>query len=168
MEMTNTGNEFCKLLKMEVERTFYRNFRNIGRENNRKFFNRIDRKFEQPKQEDIEYFRHLRHITGLESGLVEIIYKAIEEVATDIYRSDIIRLGKNTERLRSWFQEAQKKSRDCKASLSKKEAEVKVKEQIILQKNEKIDKISNDATKMRDLLNKEKMLNIKIKKSIKK
>ncbi|GBC06863.1 hypothetical protein RclHR1_00710014 [Rhizophagus clarus] len=99
--MTLTGNEFKNTLKTKVKRTLYRNFRNIKHLLNRKFFEKVDRRFGHSKEEELEFFTHLANITGFESGIIEVIYKSREEVASDLYYTDIICLGKNTDRLRS-------------------------------------------------------------------
>ncbi|GES74698.1 hypothetical protein RCL_jg10273.t2 [Rhizophagus clarus] len=97
---------------------------------------------------------------------MELVFRSAEDVAISIYREDIIRLGKNTEQLRSWFHEAQRKSHDITSQLTKKETEVKCKERIIQQKDEKISRLGKLNGRARDLLNREKVQNIKIKKSI--
>ncbi|GBB99910.1 hypothetical protein RclHR1_03680005 [Rhizophagus clarus] len=73
---------------------------------------------------------------------------------------------KNTDRLRNWPREAQQKSRDLGSQLHKKETELKAKERIIAQKDEKIAKLLKEGGETRSLLNTEKQKNLKIKNSL--
>ncbi|GBB87642.1 hypothetical protein RclHR1_01410025 [Rhizophagus clarus] len=141
METTLTAEKFRKQLQLEVERTFVRNFRNIGSLSQESFFDRVDKRFGKPRKHSASYFRKLGDIAGLDSAIIELVFRSVEDVAINIYREDIIRLGKNTEQLRSWFHEAQRKSHDITSQLTKKETEVKCKERIIQQKDEKISRL---------------------------
>ncbi|GBB87047.1 hypothetical protein RclHR1_01350022 [Rhizophagus clarus] len=90
-----------------------------------------------PERRGTRVLYTLRKDNSLESAIIEG-YKSIEITASDIYRTDIIRLGKHSEKLRSWLKEAQQSSGDITSRLTKKDA----KERIILQKNEKIERLT--------------------------
>ncbi|GBB90176.1 hypothetical protein RclHR1_17050004 [Rhizophagus clarus] len=119
------------------------------------------KEFRDQREED--YFDNLARVTGLFTGDIELLFRILERAATAKYREDFIAQTKNTNHLRNWLREAQRKSRDFESQLKKKEVELKAKKQIILQKNEKIEKLLKEGGQTRNLLNLEKMKNQKIK-----
>ncbi|GES90269.1 hypothetical protein GLOIN_2v1818800 [Rhizophagus clarus] len=139
MESFSTGKEFREYLKRELSLSLNINFKNITQS------------------------RGNTRVTGLFTGDIELLFRILERAATAKYREDFIAQTKNTNHLRNWLREAQRKSRDFESQLKKKEVELKAKKQIILQKNEKIEKLLKEGGQTRNLLNLEKMKNQKIK-----
>ncbi|GBB83463.1 hypothetical protein RclHR1_01020004 [Rhizophagus clarus] len=163
MESFSTGKEFREYLKRELSLSLNINFKNITQSRGNSFFHRIYQKYGRLSQREEDYFDNLARVTGLFTGDIELLFRILERAATAKYREDFIAQTKNNDRLRNWLRKAQRKSRDFESQLKKKEVELKVKEQIILQKNEKIEKLLKEGGQTRNLLNLEKMKNQKIK-----
>ncbi|PKB96402.1 hypothetical protein RhiirA5_471372, partial [Rhizophagus irregularis] len=102
-------------------------------------YNKVEEKFLEDIRQDV--LRTKTHIK-------DIILKCIS-TSYDVYRDETKRLSREIFELRNWLWEAQQRNKELSREIIKKEKEAERKERIILEKSEKIRKVSQEVESTR-------------------
>ncbi|GES77281.1 hypothetical protein RCL_jg12133.t1 [Rhizophagus clarus] len=109
-----------------------------------------------PSKYEIDMNSHLAYIAKFGSlETVELLFRTLEEISSKINSVELTKIGKNNDDLWNWLCKVQQRIKILRQCCQKK-TELKAKEQIILQKNENIEKLTKKVGSMKSELNKER------------
>ncbi|PKB95047.1 hypothetical protein RhiirA5_476444 [Rhizophagus irregularis] len=99
---------------------------------------------ETTRVEDIFLESIRKDVIHKKATIKEIILSCIS-TSYEVYREEMKRLSKEVLDLRHWLREAQQRNKELSCDMTKKIKEAERKEQIIVEKNERIRKVSQEV-----------------------